>query len=359
MDSNFKSLDEFVQEIHRRESAKVDLVAPASAIRMEGDNDLAVTWPTNNAQVETQSGKLTSYAHGQVASKLNIPKQYYDRIGEVEGLRSYTVNRLMEHRGGKHLVRFLDDKARAILSDKFFPIDNQIVMEGSVLRAFERIGQNIGQLEVVSHSLSDTRLYMQVTVPTLQKDVKVGDPVRLGLTVTNSEVGAGALDVALMLWRLRCMNGMTGQSILRRVHVGGKLDEGDLNNSEFRHETIVAILRAFRMRLEDGIVSVMNGNTLDEMVDKLRGATEQRIERPDVAVKNVTEHLGMTETDYNAIMDDMGRSGDWTRYGLLNGVTALAHGAEPDKGYEYERLGQRVIDMPASEWKRLAVDVAA
>lgn len=362
MRSNFTSLEGFFQEIKRREAAKMDIIAGAPSLRMQKDEFL-VAGPEGSVFDKSfdAAGQILPYAHGQLATKLNIPKQYYDRIGEVEGLRTYTVNRLLEHKGEPYMVRYLDGKARAILSDKFFPVDHQIILEGGVLGALARAGEIGKDVQIASHSLSDVKMYLQVVFPRFTGEVRVGDPVQFGVSITNSEVGAGAADVRKMVWRLVCKNGAVGDSIVRRNHVGSRIEQSDLDvQSIYRRETMIAELKSFRMRLEDSISAFLTEASFESELQKLRVAADQKIARPDVAIRNVTEHFQFTKEEYEDVMKQMGNAADWTRYGLYNAVTALAHRetVDVDRTFEYERAGQMVIDMPTADWRRLAEDVA-
>ena len=46
-------------------------------------------------------------------------------------------------------------------------------------------------------------------LPKLEFEVRRGDIVQFGLSISNSEIGQGALEVAIYALRLICLNGMT------------------------------------------------------------------------------------------------------------------------------------------------------
>ena len=61
----------------------------------------------------------------------------------------------------------------------------------------------------------------------LQDEVRPGDVVQAGVSISNSEIGRGAVNVCPMLYRLVCTNGMTvtnnAVSKMRRTHSGPRL----------------------------------------------------------------------------------------------------------------------------------------
>ena len=66
---------------------------------------------------------INSIAHGQIASKLGIPKAYYDRMqAEAPELLADNANHWFENSDAKRMVRTLHQDARALLSDRFRPL---------------------------------------------------------------------------------------------------------------------------------------------------------------------------------------------------------------------------------------------
>lgn len=214
------NLVELAQEIMRRADAKrdfvadtIDLVFESSALSIGN----AGTFP------------LTDHTHGQIADRVGIPKRYYDRMrADAPALLAGNVNHWFRETPERRMVRTLDGKARAFLSDRYHRIDHEQIADAVLPVLLE----NGGHGAVVSCCITDSKLYIQALFPRLEGEVKTGDPVQGGVIVSNGEVGDGALDVRPMIYRLVCQNGpIAGQvaedARLRRNHVGRRIESGE------------------------------------------------------------------------------------------------------------------------------------
>jgi hypothetical protein len=342
MRSNIQTMQELVTEVDRREAAKADYVVPTGQIRMRDDSALifgGATYP------------LTDHAHGQVATFTGIPKRYYDKMAEVSGLRSHNVNAWMDAAGARRMVRTLDGKARALVSDRFRPIDNFLMV-----RAFLPVLDEFPDARFQTQALSETRMYLQVTFPKLSGEVRQGDVVQYGLTLSNSEVGAGSVDVKSLVWRLVCQNGMVGQSIVNRRHVGARIGADGSAFEEFADDTIQAEIKSFQLRLRDAMRAAVTEQAFADQLAKMREAAGEEIAKPNDVIENVTKRYSwLTDEASEAMLANMVRERDFSRWGLVNSVTALAHGTDDaDQQFEYERLGNELLTLPRSQWREIA-----
>ena len=191
MISNYQTLTELAEEVQRQEETKQDWLANNERLWMdENDKELVIHTPNTNIL----HYKVNEHCQRQVAEKLGIPRNYYHKTLAVPGLASYNVNAWLKAQPSnkRFLVRTLDGKARAFLSDKFKPIDNFDVLMHSF---FPALNDHKKDIQVKANVLSERRMYIQVVFPSLQAEVKVGDVVQAGIVMRNSEVGAGALDI--------------------------------------------------------------------------------------------------------------------------------------------------------------------
>lgn len=340
METQYKTLTEFAQEIDRRESAKLDLVVPANKMEMISDGLMAI---------QGREFNINKVAHGQIAEKLGIPKRYYDTMPQVGGLREYNVNAWLESNGKNYLTRTLDGDMRAMLSDRYKPLDNFMV-----LNSFLPVLNEAGQFSIKTSNLSETRMYLQVIFPKMEAAVTPGDIVQWGITLTNSEVGYGAVDISTMVWRLACSNGMIGSSVLRRHHVGARIGVKEEDYNLYADDTIQADMKAFQLKMRDTLKNATSEVEFHKQLDKMKEAAGDQITKPETTVKNVTKHFNMNESLSELILGNMVEEKNFTRWGLANGITALAHQIdETDRQYEVERLGNRLIDMGSKEWEGL------
>jgi hypothetical protein len=197
-------------------------------------------------------------------------------------------------------------------------------------------------------------MFLQVVFPSMTRDVAVGDAVQYGLTISNSEVGAGSVDVSSMIWRLVCSNGMVASSVVNSRHVGRQASGGE-DYSIFSDEAVRADMQAFKLKLRDTVEAAISDTAFDAIVDQMRDATQDRITRPEQTVRNVTKRFDLSEDFGDLILGNMIEESNMSRWGVVNGITALAKQIEsPDRQYEIERLGHSVLTLSPSEWSVIA-----
>ncbi|MBE3088408.1 MAG: DUF932 domain-containing protein [Chloroflexi bacterium] len=343
MKGNYENLTALAARIEAVESSKEDYLVHTSAMEMDDDEHLVVK-PNGNAE----TFRVNDVAHGQIAARLEIPKSYYDRMTAVPGLRAYTVNKWLGTQDEKRMVRTLEGTARAYLSDSFKPYDNY-----DVLSAMLPVLQAQPGLEVRATALTDKRMYIQFLFRNLTAEVKPGVKVGAGLTIANSEVGWGAIDVKAFILNYVCSNGAVAESLLRKYHVGRKVDDADYGI--FKSDTVEADIQAFKLKLRDIVGVALDAARWEKRVAQMRGAAEDQIKDPVVLIEKVTRRFGLTEGEGVKTMYNLVRGGDVTRWGLSNAITALANEIEsPDRQYEIEQAGWDVIKITPSEWEVLS-----
>jgi len=340
MKGNFESLVALAQRVEENETKKQDYLFNTKDMEMVDDVDLRIPEGIFN---------INSNAHSQISDRLNIPKKYYDSMAEIPGLRTRNVNAWFEHKKEKRLVRTLDGNARAFLSDRFKPIDNFLILNG-----FLPVVQEMN-MRVKSCSLTETKMYMQFIFPEIKAEVKKGDIVNLGVIMTNSEVGRGAVDVSAVAWRLVCENGMVGESLLNKYHTGRRIGDEIQDYNIFADDTIKAELDSFRKRLRDIFKAVIKDVFFAKMVDKMKVAAGDIVDDPVETLGNITRRYRFTQAEEKMVLNNYIAEGDSTRWGIANSITALAHDIEDrDRQHDVERIGYDIISLNQSQWKELS-----
>ena len=338
------------REIERVDGAKHDFIADTRALGLTDDLQLRVEG--NGAF------GVRGVAHEQIGARLSIPRKYYQRMQEdAPDLLAANVNRWFQQTPERRLVRTLDGGARAFLSDRFRPLDHMVVAKAAL-----PVLQGEPGINIRSCALSERRLYLQAVTARVQREVRVGDPVQAGVMISNSEVGCGSVRVEPLIFRLACLNGMIRETSLNKYHVGRKLAEGEDGSvaAYFQTDTVRADEEAFSLKVRDTVKFAFDEGRFEQEVLALRAATEDEVEATQVVpmVEEVTKTFDLTQAEGEGVLSAMIKEGDLTRYGLANAMTFQAHGAEPDRAVDFERLGSRVIELKPSEWKRLSTVAA-
>lgn len=349
-----KSIVELAQELARRASAKKDLVADTRAMRIEvvGEDKPAVALHIEGVGYAAP----LPLAHQQIGQHAGIPSRYYDRmLAEAPGLLADNLNHWFQREPARRMVRTLDNRARAFLSDRYRRIDNEQIAE-AVLPELLDAAQPV---EIVSSEITDLRLYIQALFPRIEGEVQKGDVVQAGIVISNSEVGLGAFQVRPLVYRLVCTNGMIAETGgIRRNHVGRRVESNGEDASIFQDDTLAADDRALALKMRDAVRDSMNAASFGNLLARMREATEgPRIEKPVKAVEVLQKAVPISQGEGESILERLIRDGDYSRWGMLNAITHLANddAVGYDRAVELQQIGGRLLTLNTSEWHRIAV----
>lgn len=379
-----KSLVEMAQELQRiRDNAK-DYVVPTERLQARvidtpnpqyfNDGQAATKFEHDPMKKEvvisfengsTHDYRLTNWSAGQLAGYADIPKPYFDRIrSENPKLLADAVNHGLERavstakKTGKpesRMVRTLDGRVRGLLSSKYRILDAHDMFE-----AVAPTMLNSG-MEVVSSEITESRLFIKALSPKLQDEVKKGDVVQYGLTISTSDVGAGSVRVEPLIYRLVCMNGAIMSTAIRKFHVGRNQAEDDIREllSDKTRELSDA---AFWAEVRDVVIASMKPENFERQVDRLRVAANEEIKNFDLprVVELTMKATGISgEHKKNSIIHALASGNEgagMTRWGLINSFTRAAQddGLSYEESIEMERAGGQILELSRKDWSHIA-----
>ncbi|MGB8699121.1 MAG: DUF932 domain-containing protein [Thermosynechococcaceae cyanobacterium] len=343
------TLVEMAQQIQDQASQKRDYIADTRQIEMNADGSLTV-------QAETvEDFETTDHTHSQIAQRLSIPAKYYHRMRqEAPNLLANNVNHWFQANPEPRMIRTLEGKARAFLSNRYRRVDNKAIAE-TVLPVLNEFGDG---LQIASIGLTESRLYIKVVNQRIQLDVKVGDPVQAGVIVSNSEIGLGSIRIEPLVYRLACTNGMAVPDRgMKKYHVGRVLDNEEEAYEIFTDETKEAEDKALLLKVRDMVKAATSEALFAQIVDQMRDATERKIEgNPVKAVEVLADKFNMNQPEQSSVLTHLIQGGDLSAYGLLNAVTRTSQDLpDYDRATEFEVMGSQVLALPQSTWKEIAL----
>lgn len=303
----------------------------------------------------TGGGLINDFGHRQIREWAGIPAKYYDRLrAEAPRLLDTNVQHwLHDPKREQHvrMVRMLEGRVRAFLSNRYRRLDNYDLMEKAVLPA---LSKHPGLAFHVA-AMTDDRLYVRAVLPTLNATVQVGDEVQAGVQIRNSEVGDGKLEVAPFVWRLVCLNGMVRADMsLGRYHVGREQEESAY--AIYQDDTLRADDDAYWLKVRDAVDAALSDVTFGRIVAQMReAATGERVADPVQTTERLANQHDLTDEEGTSILTFLARGGDLSQWGVANAVTAAAKGAESfDRQEDLERLGGALVVLPNAEWSKIA-----
>jgi hypothetical protein len=304
---------------------------------------------------------ITPFAHRQIAARLGVPAKFYDRmLADYPDQYAGVVNAIMRREPEKRMVRTLRGDARAYLSNGYKIRDNYALMEHimPVLGA-------IPDVQFPRCSITDTRLYITAINPNVEREIKVGDGGHCaGIRITNSEVGNGSLSVFPVVWTRVCTNGMVRESFgQRHYHIGGRIGDNDNEDAfeVFSDATRELDDKAFFAKVGDVVKAAVSDHLFDQIIDQLRNAADQHIEGdPVAAVEEVQNTFDLTDDERGGVMRHLIEGGDLSMWGVVSAVTRTAQDvADFDRAMDLERVGGKIVELPAGDWRRIATAGAA
>lgn len=368
-----KTLQELAVEIERRANAKKDVVVASKDIEMRTGGRLGND--TGLAIADRLYVGINDHAHTQVGLHVGIPKPYYDKMRtDAPELLCHNVNTWFardvdaKDKPVKRMVRMMDGKARAFLSDSYRPLENEELARVVLPVLMEM------DLAVMSCEITDRRMYIKAVDRKVERELaamggKFGDGkhniVRClspAVTIGNSEVGASSLYVLGGVYDAFCSNlASFGERSVRKYHAGAK--HGIANEQTMHllsHDTLRKTNEAIFAQLADITKAAFNRAHFDSLCETIEETRTHKIEGDPVkvielATKQATG-LGLMPGDAPDILKHLIEGGELNRFGLYNAITRASQDVEDyDRATDMERAGAKVIEMRPQEWKRLAI----
>jgi hypothetical protein len=355
-----RTLGMLAQEIERQYESKRDYIAPVTKVSMLATSDRPPALVLDNKQ----KWPLSPLAHNQMAEYTGIPTAYYRRMLEEEpALLSTNVNRWLRNPTDRRMIRTLDGKVRAFLSDKFRPLENYDLAHAILPVLMER------KLMILSCEVTETSLYIKAVDRTIENDVPTGarmgdgghtifDTCCPGITIRNSEVGMGALSIASTIWTKACTNLADFGTCLRKSHLGKRADISDDVYALLTDNTRALTDAALWAQTRDVVVAAFDQAKFAAQCKKLGQAAEQKLPVADLGevIEVVGKRFDLNQDERKGVLGKLVEGHDFTRYGLHAAVTRFSQENEVsyDRATDLERVGGKIIELSNTEWEELA-----
>tara|TARA_Y100001970_G_scaffold270353_1_gene364125 strand:+ start:3331 stop:4401 length:1071 start_codon:yes stop_codon:yes gene_type:complete len=340
------NINELAQKITDQAEKKVDMVVDSRSMQLlpVEQDDVTTNAPVLMSIDDSKQMEITPTAHRQLATRLQIPYAYYERVmNNNPVLLAENVNNWLGQTQNKRMIRTYQsdgstvwDLMRADLSNKYLTFDNEDVAEAVLPVMFDE------KLEIISSNVTEKKLYIKAVTDKLTGEIEKGDVVRGGVIVSNSEVGFGSVNVQAFIERLVCMNGMIAETSFKRRHIGSSHDITDLLSRDTLNKTSDALVG----QVQDVVRNVLSSEGFNNVLGKLRKTTETEIAKPIDAVEIIQKQFKFTDDEKDSVLNHLIKGGDTTKWGLTNAVTRTSQDLEDyDRATEFERFGWDVANL--------------
>ncbi|WP_231037687.1 DUF932 domain-containing protein, partial [Pectinatus frisingensis] len=336
-----RNIEELGKELLRQRQIRKDFVADTRCIDIDTDEYGTSTMhlALNN---DVMDFRLDDLAHSQIAGRLQIPFKYYNRMRMTNpDLLDTNINNWFRKTPEKRMVRTLDNRVRAFLSDRYRRLDN-LELATTVLP----IIQQMKGAQVISCEVTDTHMYLKVINKRLKAELAVNDIVQAGFVISNSEVGLGSLKVEPLVYRLVCKNGLIVKDYTqKKYHVGRQIENDDTAYEIYSDETLKADDKAFFMKVEDTVRTAIDETKFNLTVEKLMAAKGQTTgSDPIKTVELLADKYILNKNEEAGILRHFIMANDNSAFGLINAVTKASQDIDDyNRATELERLGGEIL----------------
>lgn len=347
------TIQELAAEILRQKDSKEDYIVNTHRLQMEpSGSDVVLRILDENAGDRIEPLDIGSNAHRQIGTHLSIPAKYYAKMREENpDLLSVNVNSWFERSDSQRMLRVLDGRARAFLSNRYLRMDHLQIAEA----VLPIIGE-IPDARFESCQITEDRMYIKVVNPRLQQEVVPGDIVQSGLIISNSEVGLGSVNIQPLVYRLACSNGMVvNDAVTRRNHIG-RVNSAEENFQLYSAETLAADDHAFLLKVQDTVRAAVDEANFSRVVGMMQEASTAKMNTANVpeVVRLASRDFGLTDEEHPGVLQYLIEGKDLTLYGLANAVTRYSQDVESyDRATELEGIGYNILSMPAKRWNSI------
>lgn len=305
--------------------------------------------------------EISENFHKQVAARLKIPSKYYMRLlQDHRQLMLTNVNELFDREPALRMVRTLDGRARAFLSNSFRRVDNEQILERTL-----PVIRGDHDTTLLNTHVDENRLRMKCLFTGDEHSVDLGetptgksDVVNAGFEMGNSEVGKGSFYIRGFFYRGYCLNGCVYGSqetaSMKIIHVGSRLgiDNGMLLSNDTMRKEDELIVSAARDVLTK-LASPEFTQELGKRLRELKGTAA--VKSAQAACEHVCKELRMTEGESASVLESFIKDQDYSQWGMVNAVTEVANKTDDyNRASKIEELGNNIIQLNASQWNRVA-----
>ena len=348
MKQGIKNIQELYKELEEQRENRKDIIADTRSLMVSSTENKSLIYVS--AGEERPYYEISEVAHRQIADRLGIPFKYYMRMRtDYPELLDQNINGWLDAAPEKRMLRTMNGKLRAFLSDRYRRLDN--------LELVDHVLPVIAQMKgcsIESCDITETHLYMKIINKTMKTEITPGDVVQAGFVISNSEIGLGALKVEPLVYRLVCKNGLICKDLAhKKYHAGRQVEDTDNAYELYSDETLAADDKAYFLKVQDIVSAAVDEARFQLTVDKMRASMNvQAGEDPVRTVEVLGDKYVLNKMERASILRHFILGNDFSAFGLVNAVTRSSQDVEDyNRATDLERLGGMLLEESVSSSK--------
>lgn len=376
-------LTDVVTELQRQVDQRVDFVADTRDMSVQVDKVDGVAqlrlMPSDSLRdwMPREGVQLLPQAVTQLFGRIGTPmptKFGRDAMDKVPQRFADYVNGVMRDLNRRWFIRCLDDRVRAVLSDRYRVIESLDVARAALQGAREH-GDGVRVLEA---SVTDTHVRIRLVNTAVwgaledkavtawdtgnihqfarpgdrasaerrnlgqgfdDVDMQGGDTTLWPLVeVGNSDTGHGGQYASIGLIQAICLNTCVQAQEVAHVHLGQRMRAG-----MFGQDTVTAEGRAIALKCRDVVKTAFDERRFRQLVEQAKAADAKEVTGPVTAFANIVK-VDPTLADND--MDELVAAFSCERpsvYGVAQAISRVAQDRPVDKAVDMERLAGDII----------------
>jgi hypothetical protein len=146
---------------------------------------------------------------------------------------------------------------------------------------------------------------------------------------------------------LRCTNGlMITKDVLRQVHLGSKLDHGQIKWSDDTQQKTLALVTA---QTRDAVATFLDEEYVAGVIEGLSEIAETEVTDPQKTIEFIGKKLLFSEEATAGILTHFIKGGQVTAGGVMQAVTSFAQTVEnPDQAFHFESKALEALELAAA-----------
>lgn len=290
---------------------------------------------------------LHSNAVGQLAAKMGVPSKYLRELSEGdEWQRSLAANILNEHSGwterSRVLVRSIGKEVRGVLSDSYRRLNSEQLLTAFLTQAIKQGAVACDALMTDTKVFVETILPQPICIPTRLNGEVI---IFMGARFSTSDYGDGAMDMRAFLLNGVCLNGMVRESVVKKVHLGARLQENQqLSDRTYKLDTLTMV-----SAVKDFTENLFSTDNIRQKCHEIEAASNTEIDlnselgrlvKGNILLKSESE--GVQKLLMNNNPED-GVQGGPTLWKLTQAITAHARELDPARCRELHQVSGELI----------------
>jgi hypothetical protein len=287
--------------------------------------------------------KLTNHSYAQMVQRFQIPSAYVDsllELGEADLLKD-NFKRMYERRmESGALIRSVGSTAKGWLSTSYKRFNSMPIMESFIGAVTE-----MGFMPVQAYN-TDYRYFLGFVLPDVF-EIGEREYVTYGVSMATGDYGSSALTLGLLVLRVQCTNLAIGSSILRKVHIGSRVDVNDERmHLMLSQETVTKDTDAMASYVRD--ITRASGDEIKALNGKVKQAVITPVDMKQ-ELEGIKKKFGkglaeQVDTLWKQDIEDL-PSGD-NKWRLSNVLSLIANGKDvkADNKMDLQKEACRIIE---------------